>query len=112
MTSNSVYNKILKFAIKTEDINLSQFQDLLEKSRRNNTIKVEWETLEGNVDYYEMYWIPGPIATTPQGRKMSETKADEGMFNVRVVGLDGKWRTLDLQTVRKARFEKTLYYIK
>jgi hypothetical protein len=114
MTSNSVYNKIIKFAIQTEEISLSEFQDLLESSSRNNKIRVEWETLEGNTDYYYMWWEPGPIGNGIEGG--TDTKAAEGMFNIKTT-LNSKtgraqWRTLSLQTVSKARFNNKLYKIK
>jgi len=111
MTSNSVYNKLLQF--KATEINLSQFQDLLESSSRNNKIRVEWETLEGNTDYYWMWWDSGAYVGGEAGG--SETKGDEGMFNIKTTlnSETGKsvWRTLSLQTVSKARFQNKLYKI-
>ncbi len=114
MTSNSVYNKLVQF--KAEEISLSEFQDLLESSSKSEKIRVEWETLEGNTDYYYMWWEDGPIATTEQGKEMSATKAAEGMSNIQttLTSESGRtvWRTLDLQTVTKARFKNKLYKIK
>ena len=111
MTSNSVYNKLLQF--KATEINLSQFQDLLESSSRGNKIRVEWETLEGNTDYYWMWWDSGAYVGGEAGG--SETKGDEGMFDIKTTlnSETGKsvWRTLSLQTVSKARFENKLYKI-
>jgi hypothetical protein len=111
MTSNSVYNKLLQF--KATEINLSQFQDLLESSSRGNKIRVEWETLEGNTDYYWMWWDSGAYVGGEAGG--SETKGDEGMFNIKTTlnSETGKsvWRTLSLQTVSKARFQNKLYKI-
>jgi len=109
MTSNSVHNKLEQFATKV--ISLSQFQDLLESSTQSNPIRVQWETLDGNTDYYWMWWENGPLGTTPEGDKMSNTKAKEGMYNIQTFE-KGRWRTLDLQTVSKCRFEKKLYIIK
>jgi hypothetical protein len=115
MNTNAVYKNILKFGIKTETISLSQFQDLLESSSRSNPIRVQWETLAGNTDYYWMWWVPGPIGTTVQGEEMTKTKAREGMYNIQttLTNESGRkvWRTLDLQTVSKARFENTLYIV-
>ena len=112
MTSNSVYNKLLQF--KATEINLSQFQDLLESSSRNNKIRVEWETLEGNTDYYWMWWDSGAYVGGEAGG--SETKSDEGMFNIKTTLTSetgrAQWRTLTLQTVSKARFNNKLYKIK
>jgi hypothetical protein len=111
MTSNNVYNKLLQF--KATEINLSQFQDLLESSSRGNKIRVEWETLEGNTDYYWMWWDSGAYVGGEAGG--SETKGDEGMFNIKTTlnSETGKsvWRTLSLQTVSKARFQNKLYKI-
>ena len=114
MYHNSVYKKVIQFAPQT--ISLSQFQDLLESSTRNNKIRVEWETLEGNRDYYWMWWENGPLATTEQGEEMSRTKLSEGMFNIQttLTSDSGRkvWRTLTLQTVSKCRFEGKLYIVK
>lgn len=111
MTSNSVHNKLMHFGIKTKTISLSEFQDLLESSSRNNKIRVQWETREGNTDYYWMWWDSGAYV----GNQASETKAQEGMFNIKttLTSTSGRsvWRTLDLATVSKARFENTLYII-
>ena len=111
MNSNSVYKNIEKFGIKTKTISLSEFQDLLESSTRSNAIRVQWETLAGNTDYYYMWWDSSAYV----GNEASDTKAAEGMFNIQTtLNSDGGrkvWRTLDLQTVSKARFENTLYII-
>ena len=113
MTSNSVHNKLMHFGIKTKTISLSEFQDLLESSSRNNKIRVQWETLEGNTDYYWMWWDSGAYVGGEAGG--SDTKASEGMFNIKTTltstGGRSVWRTLDLATVSKARFENTLYII-
>lgn len=112
MTSNIAHNKLIQF--KAEEINLSQFQDLLESSSRREKIRVEWETLEGNTDYYWMWWDNGAYVGGEAGG--SETKAEEGMFNIKTTlnSETGKWewRTLSLQTVSKARFKNKLYKIK
>ena len=110
MTGNSVHKKIIQFAPQT--ISLSEFQDLLESSSRSNKIRVAWETLEGNNDYYWMWWDEGAYV----GNESSDTKESEGMFNIQttLTSLSGraKWRTLSLQTVTKCRFENKLYYVK
>ena len=110
MYHNSVYKKVIQFAPQT--ISLSQFQDLLESSTRNNKIRVEWETLEGNTDYYWMWWDSGAYV----GNEASDTKAEEGMFNIQTTLTSDsgrkQWRTLTLQTVTKCRFENKLYIVK
>jgi len=108
MNSSITYKKFLE--LKGKEINLSDFQDLLESSSRGNTIFVQWETNEGNLDYYEMYWDASKYVGGDAGG--SDTKAAEGMFNIQCKGVNGKWRTLDLQTVVKCRFENQLYKIK
>jgi hypothetical protein len=108
MNSNSIHNKLIQ--LKGKEISLSEFQDLLESSSRKNTIFVQWETNEGNVDYYEMFWDASKYVGGDAGG--SDTKAEEGMFNIQCKGVNGKWRTLDLQTVIKCRFENQLYKIK
>jgi hypothetical protein len=109
LPNKTILDKINKFASKL--ISLSEFQDLLESSSRGNPIRVAWETKDGTQDYYWMWWENGPLGTTPSGEKMSNTKSDEGMYNIQTFE-KGKWRTLDLQTVSKCRFENKLYIIK
>jgi hypothetical protein len=112
MTNNLVHKKIIQFAPQT--ISLSEFQDLLESSDRGNKIRVAWETLEGNSDYYWMWWDEGEYEGGEAGG--SDTKESEGMFNIQttLTSLTGraKWRTLSLQTVSKCRFENKLYIVK
>lgn len=112
MTNNTVYNKLIE--LRGIEITLSEFQDLLESSSRSNKIRVEWETLEGNTDYYYMWWDSGAYVGGEAGG--SETKAEEGMFNIKTTlnNETGRtqWRTLSLQTVTKARFNNKLYKIK
>jgi hypothetical protein len=114
MNQNNIHNKLIQFA--PQPISLSDFQDLLESSTKRNKIRVEWTTLEGNRDYYWMWWEDGPLATTEQGEEMSATKLSEGMFNIQttLTSESGrtKWRTLSLQTVTKCRFENKLYIVK
>jgi len=111
MNSNTTHNKLQKFA--PTPISLKKFQDLLESSSRNNKIRVQWETLDSNTDYYYMWWEPGPIGDGIEGG--SDTKAAEGMFNVKTTlnSKSGKsvWRTLSLQTVSKCSFENKIYTI-
>ena len=106
MTGNSVHSKLVQLAPQT--ISLRRFQTLLESSTRSNPIRVQWETLEGNIDYYWMYWDSAAYV----GNEASDTKAAEGMFNIQCLGLRPKWRTLSLQTVSKCRFENKLYIVK
>jgi len=111
MNSNTTHNKLQKFA--PTPISLKKFQDLLESSSRNNKIRVQWETLEGNTDYYWMWWDSGAYVGGEAGG--SETKLEEGMFNVKttLTSKTGKseWRTLSLQTVSKCSFENKIYTI-
>ena len=110
MNQNNIHKKLIQFAPQT--ISLSKFQDLLESSSRNNKIRVEWETLEGNTDYYWMWWDSGAYV----GNEASDTKQAEGMFNIQTTLTSDsgrkQWRTLTLQTVSKCRFEGKLYIVK
>ena len=107
MTGNSVHSKLIQLA--PQSISLSDFQDMLESSSRSNPIRVQWETLAGDTDYYWMYWNPGAYVGGDAGG--SDTKAEEGMFNVQCLGLRPQWRTLTLQTVSKCRFNNKLYIV-
>ena len=104
MYYNTVHNKLVKFA--PQSISLSEFQDLLEESTKSNPIRVEWETLEGNRDYYWMWWDEGAYV----GDDASETKEAEGMFNIQTYE-KGSWRTLTLQTVSKCRYNGKVYIV-
>jgi len=110
MNQNNIHKKLIQFA--PQEISLSKFQDLLESSSRNNKIRVEWETLEGNTDYYWMWWDSGAYV----GNEASDTKQAEGMFNIQTTLTSDsgrkQWRTLTLQTVSKCRFEGKLYIVK
>ena len=108
MDTASVHNKLQKFAPQT--ISLRKFQTLLESSTRSNPIRVQWETLEGFTDYYWMYWDSAAYVGGNAGG--SDTKAEEGMFNIQCLGLRPNWRTLTLQTVSKCRFNNQLYLVK
>ena len=107
MNSNSVYNKLLE--LKGKEISLSEFQDLLESSNRRNTIFVQWETNEGNVDYYEMYWDSAKYKGGKEGGR--ETKEEEGMVNLQGDGFSGDWRTLTYKTITEFRFRGKNYKI-
>jgi hypothetical protein len=60
-----------------------------------------------------MWWDSGAFVGGEAGG--SSTKASEGMFNIKTTLNNetgrSQWRTLDLQTVSKARFENKLYKI-
>jgi hypothetical protein len=98
MDSNKVYNKLMNFAM--EEISFSEFQQMLFSSNESNPIRVAWETLEGNNRYYWMFWDSAAYT----GNAASQTKAEESMVNIQVLGLSGDWRTLDYSSVSKCRF--------
>ena len=98
MNSNSVYNKLVNFAM--QEISFGEFQQMLFASTESNPVRVAWETLEGNNRYYWMYWDSAAYT----GDAASQTKAQEDMVNIQVLGLSGDWRTLDYSSVSKCRF--------
>ena len=98
MTSNSVYNKLVNFAM--QEISFSEFQEMLFASSQSNPVRVGWETLEGNNRYYWMCWDSSAYT----GDAASQTKSQEDMVNIQVLGLSGDWRTLDYSSVSKCRF--------
>jgi hypothetical protein len=98
MDSNKVYDKLMNFAM--EEISFDEFQQMLFASSQSNPIRVAWETLEGNNRYYWMYWDSAAYV----GNDASQTKAEEDMVNIQVLGLSGDWRTLDYTSVSKCRF--------
>ena len=98
MDSNKVYNRLVNFAM--EEISFDEFQQMLFASTQSNPVRVAWETLEGNNRYYWMYWDSAAYT----GDAASQTKAQEDMVNIQVLGLSGDWRTLDYSSVSKVRF--------
>jgi len=98
MDSNKVYNRLVNFAM--EEISFDEFQQMLFASTESNPVRVAWETLEGNNRYYWMYWDSAAYT----GDAASQTKAQEDMVNIQVLGLSGDWRTLDYSSVSKVRF--------
>lgn len=98
MDSNKVYDKLMNFAM--QEIRFDEFQQMLFASSESNPIRVAWETLEGNNRYYWMYWDSAAYV----GNEASQTKAEEDMVNIQVLGLSGDWRTLDYSSVSKCRF--------
>ncbi len=111
MNANTVHNKILKFA--PTNVSFSEFEEMLkEQATPSNPIRVWWRKEDGSTTNHEMYWIDGPIGFTEQGMEMSATKEAEDMYNVPVVNTDGAWRTLDMNTIEKFRFNNKTYKIK
>jgi hypothetical protein len=107
MYENKVYNKLVNLAF--EEKSLDDFLSELKLSSESNPMRVAWETLEGNNRYYWMYWDAAAYKGGDAGG--SSTKAKESMVNIQCLGLDGDWRTLDLSTVSKFRFEGKTYRV-
>lgn len=106
MTSNTVYNKLVQLAF--EEKSFAQFQEDLFSSTKSNPIRIGWETLEGNNRYYFCYW--DAAAYTPSN-PATQTREAEDMVALKVIGLDGDWRTITYDTVSKYRFEGRTYKI-
>ena len=109
MYNNSVHNKIINLAAET--IGITEFFDMLRDSTASNPIRIKWTTMEGNERYYSCYWQNGPVGTTKAGRKASATKQANGMYNLQVIDINGKWRTIDFNTVTACRFNRKLYRV-
>jgi len=100
MTSNSVSKKLVEFI--SQEISFSEFEDiLLNQATASNPVRVGWITETGKKRYYDMYWIDGPIGNGIDGG--TDTKEAEGMVNISVAGLEGRWGTLTCDTVKKFR---------
>jgi len=101
MNNNSVYNKLVNFAV--SNISFKTFELMLKESTRSNPIRIGWTTQEGNNRYYFAYWDSSAYVGGNAGG--SATKAAEGMVNLQCLDLaDGSWRTIDYNTVSKCRF--------
>jgi hypothetical protein len=108
MTSNSVSKKLVEFI--SSEISFSEFEYRLKnETSRSNPARVGWITETGRKRYYDMFWVDGPIGDGIAGG--TDTKAAMDMFNIQVVGIDGDWRTVDFNTVYKARFNKKTYKV-
>jgi hypothetical protein len=108
MDTNSVYNKLVNFAM--QEISFAEFQQMLFASSKSNPVRVGWETLEGNNRYYWMYWDSAAYVGGEAGG--SATKEEEDMVNIQVLGLSGDWRTLDYSSVSKVRFNGQTFKVK
>ena len=106
MTSNIAYNKLVELAF--QPANFGKFANDLRKSNENNLIRIGWTTLEGNNRYYFCYW--DAAAYTPSN-PATQTREAEDMVALRVIGLDGDWRTITYDTVAKYRFEGVTYRV-
>lgn len=109
MTSNIVNSKLEKFI--SSEVSFTEFENMLFSSSPRWPVKVGWITETGKRRFYKMYWINGPLAKTEQGAKMSETKAEMDMYNIRVIDEDGKWRTIDFNTVYKVEYRGKVYKV-
>jgi hypothetical protein len=107
MTSNSVHKKLVNFI--SETISFSEFEQMLYNSSPRWPVRVGWITETGRKRYYDMYWIDGPIGDGIAGG--SDTKAAMDMYNIRVIGLEGKWRTIDFNTVYKVNYRGKAYKV-
>ncbi len=107
MTSNSVHKKLVNFI--SEEISFSEFEQMLYNSSPRWPVRVGWITETGRKRYYDMYWIDGPIGDGIAGG--SDTKAAMDMYNIRVIGLEGKWRTIDFNTVYKINYRGKAYKV-
>ena len=77
------------------------FMEYLDQSTYEYPLRVEWTTQEGKTRYYWMYWDSSAYV----GNKASKTKAQRDMVNLQVIGLDGDWRTLSVNTVTRFRVQ-------
>ena len=100
MTSNSVYDKLVNFAL--SEISFRTFELMLKESTASNPIRIGWRTEEGNNRYYFAYWDSAAYVGGNAGG--SATKEAEGMVNLQVMDIQGDWRTIDYNTVTKCRF--------
>jgi hypothetical protein len=107
MTSNSVHKKLVNFI--SETISFSEFEQMLYNSTPRWPVRVGWITETGKKRYYDMYWIDGPIGDGIAGG--TDTKAAMDMYNIRVIGLEGKWRTIDFNTVYKINYRGKTYKV-
>jgi hypothetical protein len=104
MNTVSVYKNIQKFAIKSIDI--GEFYGMLERSKSYNPVEIWWEKLDGDRTNREMYW--GRF----KGGKASQTRTERGEIALISIDDGREYRTVDLGTVWKCRFEEKTYYVK
>lgn len=108
MNPNRVHNKIVEFA--PISVSFQEFERILkERATPSNPVRVWWVKEDGSTTNHQMYWIDGPIGDGIAGG--TDTKALMDMYNVPVVGTDGVWRTLTMDTIEKFRFENKTYKI-
>lgn len=95
MTSNSVYNKLEKFAI--QSITLSEAKDYIRNSTRNKPVLIFWETLEDGRTAREMFW------GRYKGGPASETREREGMIALKSLDDSDEYRTVIWDTIWKLK---------
>lgn len=109
MNANTAHNKILQFA--PTKVTLEEFKRILkEEATPSNPVRVWWMKEDKTITNHQMYWIDGPIGDGIAGG--TDTKEAEDMYNVPVVGTDGNWRTLTMDTIEKFRFNNKTYKIR
>ena len=104
MNTVSVYKNLQKFAI--PQIDIGEFYGMLEKSKSYNPIEVYWEKLDGDRTVRDMYW------GRYKGGKASRTRTERGEIALISIDDGREYRTVDLGTVWKCRFEDKTYYVK
>lgn len=107
MTSNSVFKKMQQFI--SEEVSFSEFEQMLLNSSARWPVKVGWITETGKRRYYKMYWDENRYVGGNAGG--SDTKAEMDMYNIRVLEQDGKWRTIDFNTVYKIQWRGKTYKV-
>lgn len=105
MTDTTVYKKIQKFYIPS--ITFSKFYfEMLKESDVSNPISIWWEKLDGDRTSREMFW--GMYV----GGKASKTRETEGLIALVSIDDGEDYRTVDLGTVWKCRYQNKTYYVK
>lgn len=117
MNSNTIHNKIQKFA-EPKYISVDEFLSLLYTSSRSNKMGITWQT-EGSADgsgkpshqsQHLMWWDSSAYVGGNAGG--SSTKELQDQLNLQVTPGSGNWRTLSYENIESVTYKGRYYKIK
>jgi hypothetical protein len=96
VNSNSVYNKLQKFAI--PNITTGEAKDIIRMSTASTPALIFWETLDNGRTAREMHW------GRYKGGEASDTRQREGMIALVSDDNGGEYRTVIWDTIWKLKY--------
>jgi len=106
MNSNSVYNKLQKFA--SQPVSMDDFMIMLKSTSANNPMFIKWRTSLSptHATSHTVYW-----GRYYSNSDQSVTKEEEGMVNLAAPDTSEGWRTLTYDNISSFVFEGKRFVI-